>query len=733
MRLFGLALLAGAGLMLEIGLTRLFSTLYYPPYVFVVLSLAVLGVGAGAGLVAWRPGWAQARLLPWYASAAALTALLLLITLLQWPGLARGAVELGLMVLPFLAMGMTVAALFSLDAARSPWLYRADLVGAGVGAAAALPLLDALGVINGVLASVLLLAMAALLLAGTMRTPVTAVAAGILVLLLVNVARPVLYLDWSRAPTDKPILNSLAVPGRALASTWDAFVRTDLVDPGDGRPYELYMDGGAGSVMPPAAGDPALWRDIGLFPFATEQPERVFIIGPGGGADVWFAVQGRAQEIVAVEVNRASVDLVRAYGDYNGELYDRPEVRVVVDEGRHVLEREDATYDLIFLSHVLTLASERTGFSLVENRALTVEAFTSYMAHLRPGGQLAVKLYDELTLTRALATALTVLRAQGMDDAQALQHVMVLLDGAADPAVPLLLVRTTPFTRDDSLSLGAVAREVGFTPLFLPQVLANPPLDQVVNGVRTFAQVLADGESNLQPTTDDHPFFYQFERGLPQELRVLLGVLSAAIVGAMGLVMLVQRRMDAAARLPWAPLYFAALGMGFMMVEIAVIQQTQRLLGHPAQAVTLVLAALLVMGGVGSAALGARVPAPRAWLPAAVAASVLAWLVLWPRVADAFMGAPDPWRVAMTLAVLALPAFFMGAPFPIGLRHVGAVDRRHVALAWSVNGIMSVAGSGVGVAIAVLFGFQATLITAAGIYLIAALTARTLGPIRGHG
>ncbi|MEZ4583987.1 MAG: hypothetical protein R3A10_20520 [Caldilineaceae bacterium] len=572
MKSFGVALLAAGGLMLEIGLTRLFSTLYYPPYVFVVLSLAVLGIGLGAGLVAWRPALARAELIPWYAGGASVTALLVTAFLLTWPDLGGGAIQFGLTALPFLGLGMTLSALFSLDAAHSPAYYRADLVGAGVGAALTLPLLDTVGVVNGLVAAALLPALAGLLLAGTLRTPVTVVAAAGAALLLVNIARPVLALDWARAPTAKPVLDSLAGSGRLLASTWDSFARTDLVDPGDGRPYELYMDGAAGSVMPPAAGDPALWRDIGLFPFATEQPSHVFIIGPGGGADVWFAVQGRAEEIVAVEVNAASVDMVRAFGDYNGDLYARPDVRVVVDEGRHVLTREDAAYDLIFLSHVLTQAAERTGFTLVENRALTVEAFATYLEHLRPGGQLALKLYDEPTLTRALATALTVLRGQGMDDAQALQHVMVFLDGAADPAVPLLLVRNAPFTRDDSLSLGAVARQVGFTPLFLPQVLADPPLDAVANGVQTFAAVLAASDGNLAPTTDDRPFFYLFEPGLPSQLRRLLWALLAVVIVGIAGVIWMQRRL-ARKRVPWSPIYFGALGMGFMLVEIAVISR----------------------------------------------------------------------------------------------------------------------------------------------------------------
>ncbi len=355
-------------------------------------------------------------------------------------------------------------------------------------------------------------------------------------------------------------LNQGATP---LASVWDSFARTDLIDPGSGQPYELYMDGAAGSVMPPAEGHPALWRDIGLFPFATEQPARVFIIGPGAGLDVWFARQGNATTIDAVEVNRASVDLTRAYAAYNSDLYDQPGVRIEIDEGRSVLARAAEDYDLIFLAHVVTLAAERGGLSLVENSAFTLEAFTTYLDHLTPSGALAIKLYDEPTLTRALATAVAVLGSRGLTDAEALTHVISLLDTRVDPPIPLLLVRNTAYTSEDALSIGAVAREVGFTPLFLPGVVAQPPLDAVAAGTQSLDAVITAAESNLAPVSDDRPFFYHFDFGLPLSLKRLLWLL-LALIGLGGLAVgFFIWRSDVPGPTRWSPLYFRGLGRRF--------------------------------------------------------------------------------------------------------------------------------------------------------------------------
>ena len=477
--------------------------------------------------------------------------------------------------------------------------------------------------------------------------------------------------------------------------------------------------------MPPAVDNDFLWNDIGFFPFATEQPQRVFLIGPGGGLDVWFALQSGAAEIVGVEVNPTSVDLVTEYAAYNGGLYENPQVDIIVDDGRSVLQRHDSQYDLIFLSQLVTLAAERSGYSLVENDAYTVEAFGEYLDHLTPNGQIGIKLYDEPTLTRALSTALAAFRQRGLTDQEGLQHIIALLDGNAQPPIPLLVISKTPFSRDDVLSLGAVAQQVGFTPLFLPGVLAQPPLDGVAAGTISFAEVIAEADDDLSPTTDNRPFFYQFERGIPQTLRPLLwGVLVVLLVG---LVLLIwYQRQTAVGRLSMsAPIYFAGLGLGFILVEIGVIQQTRLFLGHPTTATTVVLATLLIGGGLGSGLAGQWVKGSRfaANPPLAVILLLAVWLLLWPWLRGQFAGAELAVRVLIVVLTLLPLSLAMGMPFPLGLRAVAAKNQRQVALAWAVNGVMSVAGSVLAVAVAILWGFTAVLLIGGLAYGVVAGTA----------
>ncbi|MCB0173263.1 MAG: hypothetical protein KDJ97_22250, partial [Anaerolineae bacterium] len=518
-------------------------------------------------------------------------------------------------------------------------------------------------------------------------------------------------------------------------TTWDSFARTDLVDPGQGRPYELYIDGAAGSVMPPAGDLTLLRTDIGFFPFATNQPKQVLVVGPGGGLDVWFALNGRAQSVTAVEINPASVDLVNELAAYHGDLYHQPRVRVLVDEGRSVLRREDRRYDLIYLSQVVTLAAERSGYALTENTIYTVEAFSDYLAHLQPGGQIALKLYDELTLTRALVTAASALRqTRGISEAEAMAHLAVFLDPNADPPVPLLIIQAEPFAPGDAQAYADVASRVGFTPLFVPGVTASPALAGLMSGQTSLADLIAASASDISPTTDDRPFFYQFERGVPQRLQPLLWGMGGLLVGLV-VGWLVGWRVgwfdgadgDKTAR--WMPIYFAALGAGFMMVEMALIQQTRLFLGHPTPAVTTILGVLLIGGGIGSGWAGrwpdAAKPGRLIGVLLIIVALVVIWLMVWPWMSGGFRAAPTGGRMVVATAGVLPLALLLGIPFPLGLWFAGRFDHgdRHVALAWAVNGVMTVAGSAAAVTLAMLAGFSWVLLAGAGMYGVAAAVA----------
>ena len=543
-------------------------------------------------------------------------------------------------------------------------------------------------------------------------------------MLAANATGDLLEIDMSRLATDKPIARALAAGGKILETQWDAFARTDLVDPADGNPPRIFVDGAAASIMPSPSARSDLIRDIGFFPFATEQPERVFIIGPGAGLDVWFALQSGARSITAVEVNPASVNLVDQWRGYNGDVYRQPSVTVVVDDGRSALRRSDEAYDLIYLSQVVTLAAEIGGYALSENTIYTADAFTDYLRQLNPAGMVALKLYDEITLTRSVSTAVAALNARGLTDRQALNHLMAFVDERVEPAVPLLLLGKQAFTEDDSLVLGAIARDVGFTPLLLPHILVQPPLDAVASGAQSYTDIVRAFASDISAPTDDRPYFFQFERGIPGNL-IPLAIIAALVSLAPASMLVYRWRVNSAPQPLYAPAFFALLGVGFIAVEIYAIQQTRLFLGHPTLAITLVLAVFLVGGGLGSG-LSARIwreglERRAHWVTALVALLAILWSLTWNGISQQLVSADIVTRclfVGLSLLPLSL---CMGVPFPQALARVGRLDKREVALAWSINGLMTVVGTVLAVILSITVGFRAVAAVGVCAYLLATL------------
>lgn len=689
--------------MLELSLVRVLSALYAYAYVYVVLSSALLGLGLGAALGTWRSNLRAERLLPFWASLAGMSAfgLVLVTTFATEPLLVLLTAPV-----PYLFIGVALVAAFSEYALKSPRLYWADLFGAGLGALLSVPLLDALGGLGGLLVAAGMLALAAPLFRATVL-PLIAPTLLVLALALQGFAP---WLELTPAQTNKPVGAQLEAGGEIVRTEWNAFARTDLIYRPDQGAYYLYLDGGAGSLVP-GASRPEVWgRDIGQFPFVADAPESVFILGAGGGLEVALARLHGVEEIVAAELNPDSIDLVRELEAYAGDLYGDG-VEVWTDEGRSVLKRLERPFDLIFLAHVTAGTAEARGYALTENRVYTVEAFHDYLDSLTPDGQVALKLYDELTLTRALTTSIQAFKERGLSEEEAARHLVALLDARADPPVPLLLVRKEPVDRGEAVRLARRAESLGLALLFVPGLLARPPLDGLLEGRTSLEELITASEAAIiRPTTDERPFFYLFEPGLPEGVRKMLyGVGFVTLLGLLSFAWRWRTEHQPFVRL--APLLFALLGFGFIGVETVLIQRFGLVLGHPTQTLSVTLGTLLLSGGVGSLWAG-RMGWARDLTLVALAAGLIALLfallyITWSPLADVLSNLPRSGRITGSILVLLPLGLFLGVPFPLALRALGRFGEKGVSLAWAVNGVASVVGGVVATAISLLYGFNA--------------------------
>jgi hypothetical protein len=168
--------------------------------------------------------------------------------------------------------------------------------------------------------------------------------------------------------------------------------------------------------------------------------------------------------------------------------------------------------------------------------------------------------------------------------------------------------------------------------------------------------------------------------------------------------------------------YLSALVLGFILLEIILLQRFVLFLGFPTFSLSVVLFSLLLSTGAGSL-FGARVfPAERSQVTAAVvlAALVAVFELLAPAVFRASLPASLATRVAISVVMLAPIGFVLGTFFPAGIRTVEATDPRLVAWAWAVNGCTTVIGTILAVMLAMTEGFRIVSLAAVALYLTGA-------------
>jgi hypothetical protein len=515
------------------------------------------------------------------------------------------------------------------------------------------------------------------------------------------------------------------------------------------RQVLLQIDANAGTVMTHFDGDLAaldhLGYDVTNLAHYLRSGARVLVIGVGGGRDVLTALRFDQRSVLGVEVNSDLLDaLNRRFGDFTGHLDRDPRVRFVNDEARSFVARLDEPVDLIQVSLIDTWAATAAGaFVLTENSLYTTEAWKVFLSRLSPTGLLSFSRWYQpgqpAETQRLLALAAEALRESGAADP--LSHLALVTNlppGARAPmGVATLLASPSPLSPSDLAKLRAVAGALRFTVLLSPEQTSDARLVALAHGDLAGAASAFD----LSPPTDDRPFFFQtmpLGRALSRALANLgdentraVRVLAALLVISVGLTALFlilplalgSERVPRSAW-PWL-LYFLAIGFGFMCIEISQMQRLIVFLGHPVFGLTVLLFALLLSSGIGSAltpSVGSIAAARRElWRLAALVAALVVFGLATPAVADAFRAQPTPTRISVAVALVAPIGLLLGMAFPLGL---GAASLRYGRLTpwfWGLNGAASVCASVVALAIAISEGISAALWTGVASYLAAAL------------
>jgi hypothetical protein len=695
----------------------------------------------------------------------------------DWRQLAVLALHYGALSSPFLCIGLALAVRLAAQPARTSTTYAANLAGSASGCIIAVVAPSWVGGEGVVFLCAALAIVAALCIRCGRRFELRAVGlVAIQVALAAALLGVAVWLPPSLAVRLSPykgLSYALLYPDAAAVSQrWNGFSRVDVVRsssirslPGRGfrceqqPPPQLGLTVDGDSLTPISqltagfGAQPFTDCLLTALPFRLRPGAQTLVLEAHGGFDVIVALSEGAAAVSATEPNPLIVEAVDDAGPWAGNLYRDSRITVFTEESRAFARQTDRRFDVIVLSLTSVYRPVTSGaYSLAEDYRYTVEAFGDFYALLRPGGLLAITRWLQVPPSealRAFATAVEAVERAGGDprsDLVALRSYQQML----------LLARNGSFTAGELNAIREFAGQRAFDLVHLPDlhpaevnkhnVLPSPQYHAA------FAEILGSADRaawyrsysyRVEPPTDNRPFFghYFKWRQAPQVLAqaghvwqpfggagyfVLLALLTLAIVLATGMILvpLVSRRRsreDGSSPFPVVA-YFGLLGLGYLLVEIPLLQQFILYLSHPAYAVGIVLFTLLACSGVGSL-ISDRLP----WAVVLVLPGVVVgYVLILPQMAGAALGASLPVRILFTVVVLAPAGILMGVPFPKGLALLGARSPRLVPWAWGINGAVSVVASVLAALLAFDWGFSAVLGLGALCYVLAWLTARYL-------
>ncbi|MBI2845225.1 MAG: hypothetical protein HYX86_01630 [Chloroflexi bacterium] len=764
-------LVSGAALLFEITLIRVFSIAQGYHFAFLAVSVALLGFGASGTILVLSPRL-QIRQDP-RALRNIIFALSLLFSLsiplsylvsnnvpfdsyqIAWDSkqIAYLAIYYLSLALPFIFGGLVVGGTLASLPGMEDRLYAANLLGSGSGVVGALFALSLLGGEGSIVLSAILGGMATLPLAsGIRRVSTTLGVLGIEMLLPLfapqaftihmspykSLAQTLRYPDTEIIQTGQNAFSTVAVvegPSLHLAPGLSLAYGGTLP-----RQRGIAVDGDDISPVADFEADPSF---LEFLPTAVAYDlvasPKVLVLEARGGLDILQALHQGAQEVVAVESNPTIVELA------NGVYLD-PRVKVITEIGRGFLAGSKDVFDLIVLSRADAFRPVTSGaYSLQEDYTYTVEAFVAYLEHLATEGILVVPRWFQVPPSddlRAVATTVAALQRLGKDEPG--KHIAAIRGLTAS----LLIVKGSEFTSQELDVIRSFAQEKKFD---LVYYWGMPPeeadrfytlSDQAdywayrnLIEARNHEEFFSTYDYDVSAPNDDKPFFFHFFtiQLLPEILAswgkvfqpfggsgflVLWALLALAVVASLILILIPLFRLprvDTTAYRGRFFLYFTLLGLGFLFVEIPLIQKFILFLGHPVYALGGVLFGILLFSSLGSY-LSPKMPFG---FLLALAVVIFIYPLILPPFFQALLGWPLLLRLLATVITLAPLGTLMGIPFPKGLALVGRTSPGLVPWVWGINGFASVLSSILAAILALSSGFSLVLNLAAGFYFLA--------------
>ncbi len=516
----------------------------------------------------------------------------------------------------------------------------------------------------------------------------------------------------------------------------------------------LIIDGDAGTPITKFDGNFAahsyLEYDVTNIAYSLPNITDAAIIGVGGGRDLlsakWFGVKN----VTALDVNPVQIKLLKdneKYKNYSN-LYKLDGVNIINEEARSWFRQNDKKLDLVQMSLIDTWAATGAGaFALSENGLYTTEAWTIFMNDLSENGVFTLSRWSASVMDdtgRSLSVAMAALFNQGVTDAK--QHIVLV----SSANIATLVISKSPFTQEQLAAIEKTSIEKDFKIVLIPN---QPAPDSILGQLISAKNVdelndISDEEFfDVSPSSDMRPFFFNQAR-LTQPLEVaklalkpledghyvsmgqakatfnlyLIIIFSAVMVALVIILPLLKTVENKTSKSVMSgTLYFMLIGLGFMFMEISLLQALGVFLGHPIYGLSVVLFSLIISAGVGSLISEKltlnTLPRQIIWCLITCGYGILMSYNL-KGIFYSYAEVDIVTRVMISIAIMSPAGLLMGFGFPTGLRLTEQYDSRATAWFWGINGAAGVLGSSIAIALNIALGIDQTLIVAGACYAL---------------
>ncbi|RKD34639.1 spermidine synthase [Thermohalobacter berrensis] len=711
----------------EVLTTRLFSTVLVYHFVFLVTSLSILGLGIGAIIVFLYHDKFNSKLLTLMPVVLAISYIVCTLIIYKLPYIKLFLIYSVLASLPFVLGGIILSLIFKEFKQIGHLLYFGDLLGSSFGSIGIILLMDNLGFIGTLFVVSIMALLGGLFLSIKKRRQTILTLSLLTILLILSVYKPI------RVNIEKNFTAYFTSPHTAISyfkqnkeldvkieyTKWDSISRTDVIDVEDPNRKVIITDGGASAPMVKFNGDlrevSYLKESIEYIPFKLGKNDNTLIIGSGGGQDVLLALLGNAKKIDAVEINPSTIDAVKKYKKFNGGIYNLNNVKLYIEDGRKFIEKTEKKYNHIYLGKVFSNVVDYSAAMLSENYIYTEEAYKEYFDQLKDDGILTFVFNDIRELIKSVNTAVKVLMENGIKKSDITKHFILIENKVGFPN-PVAIYKKSPFTRNEVKIISEAIKPLNIKIVSMPYISENPLYNYYQEKNISYGEFIESFDFNARPAKDNRPFFYDYTKGLPNILLyMLLGILIVA-----GFIFVYINKYK---QLRKVYTYFSLLGLAFMLIEIPLIQKTILFIGSTTRAFSFILFSLLFSSGIGSFLSESKIIAnfkkKRDYIflmiPIVTVCVIASMSIIFRTQKDV-----DIIMKFFMVMILMFPlGLFLGMPFPKGIKSIATINiDRGVPLAWGINGLMSVAGSVLSLAISMKLGFNYSLILGGLLYFI---------------